>query len=62
MLLKGKGIKRKTESSVLEAQEQAIRTNVIKAMIDNTQKENKFRMCGKEHETVNHIVSECSML
>ena len=62
MWLKGTGIKRETESLILAAQEQAIRTNVIKAKIDNTQEEIKCRMCGKVDETVNHIVSECNML
>ena len=36
MWLKGTGIKRERESSILAAQEQAIRTNVIKAKIDHT--------------------------
>ena len=62
MWLKGTGIKRETESLILAAQEQAIRTNVIKAKIDNTQEESKCRMCGKVDETVNHIISECNML
>ena len=62
MWLKGTGLKRETESLILAAQEQAIRTNVIKAKIDNTQEESKCRMCGKVDETVNHIVSECNML
>ena len=62
MWLKGTGIKRETDSLILAAQEQAIRTNAIKAKIDNTQEESKCRMCGKVDETVNHIVSECNML
>ena len=60
--LKGTGIKRETESLILADQEQAIRTNVIKAKIDNTQEESKCRMCGKVDETVNHIISECNMV
>ena len=62
MRLKGTGIKRETESLIPAAQEQAIRNNVIKAKIDNKQKESKFRMCGNEDETLNHIVTKCSML
>ena len=62
MWLKGTGTKRETESLIIAAQEQAIRTNVIKAKIDNTQEESKCRMCGKADETVNHILSECNML
>lgn len=62
MWLKGTEIKRETESLILAAQEQAVRTNVIKTKIDKTQKEGKCRMYGNVDETVNHIVSECSML
>ena len=41
------GIKRETESLIMATQEQAIRTNVIKAEIDKTQEESKCRMCGR---------------
>ena len=60
--LRNTGIKRGTESMIMAAQEQAIRTNVIKAKIDKTQEESKCRMCGQVDETVNHIISECSKL
>ena len=43
----------------MAAQEQAIRTNVIKAKIDKTQAESKSRLCGKMNETMRHIVCEC---
>ena len=46
----------------MEAQEEAIRTNVIKAKIDKTQAESKCRLCGKVDETVRHILCECPML
>ena len=52
MWLKGIGIKRETEWFILAAHEQAIRANVIKAKIDNTQKEIKCRICGNEVQTV----------
>ena len=55
-------IKRETESLIMEAQEQVIRTNAIKAKIDRTQAESKCRLCGKVDETVRHIVCECPML
>ena len=55
--LRNTGLKRGTE-----AQEQAIRTNDIKAKIDKTQEESKCRMRGQVDETVNHIISECSKL
>ena len=51
-------IKRETESLILAAQEQAIRTNAIKAKIDKTQAESMCRLCGKVDETVRHIVCE----
>ena len=56
--LRNTGIKRGTESMIMAAQEQAIRTNVIKAKIDKTQEESKCRMCGQVDETVNHIISK----
>ena len=47
----------------MAAQEQAIRTNLIKAKIeDKTQQESKCRMCGQADESVNHILSECSKM
>ena len=46
----------------MAAQEQAIRTNNIKAKIDKTQENSKCRMCGKAEESVNHVLSECSKL
>ena len=60
--LRSTGIKRETESLIMAAQEQAIRTNVIKAKIDKTQEESKCRMCGRVDETVNHVLSECSKM
>ena len=47
---------------IMAAQEQAIRTNVIKARIDRTQEESKCRMCGRADETINHLLSECSKM
>ena len=46
----------------MAAQEQAIRTNNIKAKIDTTQENSKCRMYGKAEETVNHVLRECSKL
>ena len=43
----------------MAVQEQAIRTNAIKAKIDKTQAESKCRLCGKVDETVRQIVNEC---
>ena len=55
-------LKRDTESLLIAAQDNAIRTNHIKAGIDNTQQSSKCRLCGDRDETTNHIISECSKL
>ena len=54
-------MKRETESLILAAQEQAVRTNVVKAKIDNTQEQSKCRMCRKRTR-LNHLISECSKM
>ena len=46
----------------MTAQEQAIRTNAIKAKIDKTQSVSKCRLSGKVDETVRYIVCECAIL
>ena len=48
-------IKRETESLIMAAQEQAIKAK-IKAKIDKSQAESKYRLCGKVDETVRYIV------
>ena len=53
---------RETESLRIAAQENAIRTNHIKARIDKTQQNSKCRLCSDRDETVNHIICECSKL
>ena len=55
-------LKRETESPQIAAQDNAVRTNHIKARIDKTKKNNKCRLCGDRDETINHIISECSNL
>ena len=37
-----------------------IKTNYLKAKIDDMQQNSKFRLCGDKHETINHIISKCS--
>ena len=54
--------KRETESLLIAALDNAIRTNHIKARIDKTQQNSKCRLCGDRDETINHIISECSKL
>ena len=55
-------LKRETESLLIAAQENAIRTNHIKARIDKSQQNSKWRLCAERDETINHIISECSKL
>ena len=54
--------KRESESLLIAAQNNAIRTHQIKARIDKTQQNNKCRLCGDRDETINHLMSECSKL
>ena len=54
--------KRETESLLIAAQNNAIRTNHIKARIDKTQHNSKCKLCGDRDETTNHIISECNKL
>ena len=55
-------LKRETESLLIAAQDNAIRTNHIKARIDKTQEKSKCRICGDTDEMINHIINECSKL
>ena len=55
-------LKRETESLLIAAQDNAIRTNQIKARIDKTQQNSKCRLCSDRDETINHIISEFSKL
>ena len=54
--------KKETESLQIAAQNNALRTNHIKARIDKTQQNSKCRLCGDRDKTINHIISECSKL
>ena len=54
--------KRETESLLIAAQNNAIRTNHIKARIDKTQENSKCRLCSDRDETISHMISECSKL
>ena len=52
----------KTESILITAQNNVIRTNHIKTRIDKTQQNSKCRLYGDRDETINHIISKCSKL
>ena len=60
--LKKGNFKRKTESLLIAAQDNDIRSNHIKARINKMQQNNKCRLCGDRDETINHIISECSKI
>ena len=55
-------LKRETESLLIAAQDNTIRTNHIKARIDKTQQNSNCRLCGDRDETINHIISKCRKL
>ena len=54
--------KRETESLLIPAENNAIRTKHIKARTDKTQQNSKCRLCGERDKTINHIISESSKL
>ena len=57
MWLRKGNFKRETESLLIAAQNNAIRTNLIKARIDKTRQNSKCRLCGDSDETINHIIN-----
>ena len=52
--------KRYTKYLLIAAQNNAIRSNQIKARIDKMQQNSKCRPCGDRDKSINHIISECS--
>ena len=52
-------LKRESESLIVTAQKQSIRTNLVKAKIDENQGDS---LCRKVDESIDHIVSGCSKL
>ena len=53
---------RETESLLIAAQNNTIRTNHIKPRIDKTQQNSKCRLCSDRDKTIYHIISECRTL
>ena len=51
-----RNLKRETESFLIATQNNAIRTNHIKARIDKTQQNSKGKLCGDRDEPINHII------
>ena len=60
--LKDGNLKKETESLIISAQTQSIRTNLIKSKIDKSQDNPKCRLCHQKDESVNHILCECTAL
>ena len=55
-------MKRETGSLIVAAQNESIRTNLVKANIDKYQRDSLCRVCRKVDESIDHIVSGCSKL
>lgn len=55
-------LKKETEGLIMAAQDQALRTNAIKAKIDKTTADSKCRLCKEKEETVDHLISACSKI
>ena len=60
--LKKGDLKKETEGLLTAAQDQALRTNVMKARIEGANVSPLCRMCGEREETVFHLVCECSKM
>ena len=46
----------------MAAQNQSVKTNLVKAKIDKSQRDSLSRVCRKVDESMDHIVSGCSKL
>ena len=55
-------LKKETEGFIMAAQDQALRTNAIRAKIDKTTEDSKCRLCKEKEESVDHLVSTCSKI
>ena len=60
--LRNGDLKRETKSLIVAAQNQSIRTKLVKAKIDKSQGDSLCRMCRKVDESIDHIVIGCSKL
>ena len=55
-------LKKETEGMITAAQDQALRTNAIKAKVEKQNLSPLCRMCGEKYESMGHLVGECSKL
>ena len=55
-------LKKETESLLIAAHNNAIRTNHIKVRINKTQQNSRYKLCGVWDEAINHIISKCKQI
>ena len=55
-------LKGETESEIIAAQDQALQTKYHATKILQTETDKKCRLCQQSDETVEHIISPCSLL
>ena len=60
--LKQQDLKKETESLIIAAQDQAVRTNYIKHRVDKTTTSPLCRLCRSSSETNDHILNGCPKL
>ena len=60
--LKNGDVKRETESLIVSAQNQSIRTNILKATIEKSQRDTLCRVWRKVEKGIYQIVSGCTKL
>ena len=55
-------LKAETESEIVAAQDQALKTKYYATKILSTETDGKCRLCQQFDETMNHIISACPIL
>ena len=55
-------LNRQSESLLIAAQNNDVKTNYVKAKIDYSQQNSKYRLCGDWDESIHRIIKECSKL
>ena len=57
--LRKRNLKKETESVLIAAQNNAIRTIYFRAKKDKTLQESRYSLCGGRDEMINQIISKC---
>jgi flagellar biosynthesis chaperone FliJ len=55
-------LKAETESEIVAAEDKALQTKYYATKILNTETDSKCRICQQFDETIDHIISACSIL